>query len=189
MLTLESAPPARARLRVFALYDDHPAGQAARWLMAGIGRLAAPSHEVSRQAWKFDLAGHPRPMRLVNLQDAGEAEVLIVAGSDVARPDPAFLMWLEELVPWKRNRPARGVLLALLAETEPDPLAPPSLLRAALLRFGQRAELELFWQPLRVYAEDDLSWVGPVWERLRPGGAAGFKPALAPVAGGAAGCA
>jgi hypothetical protein len=180
MLTLEPAPPIRARLRLFALYDDYNAGLAARWLLTGIERFTASSHEIRRQMWKFDLAGHPRPMRLLNLQDAGEADVLIVAGSDVARPDPAFLEWLDELVPWKANRPERGVLLALLAESEPDPLAPPSLLRAALLRFGHRAELELLWQPMRVYAEDDLAWFVPALERLRQSRAAGFRLATTP---------
>jgi hypothetical protein len=159
MLTFEPVPQARARLRQFALYDDHEAGHAAKWLAAVVERRAAPAREVTRELWKFDVAYHPRQMRRLALQDAGEAEVLIVAARDVARPDPVFLDWLAELAPWKVNRPARGLLLALLDERGEQADEPPSLLRAALTAFSSRAEVEFFWRPFADYREDDPLWV------------------------------
>jgi hypothetical protein len=66
---------------------------------------------------------------------------------------------LAELAPWKVNRPARGLLLALLDERGEPADEPPSLLRAALTAFSSRAEVEFFWRPFADYREDDPLWV------------------------------
>lgn len=161
MLTFEPPPLVRPRLRQFALFDTHEAGLAARWLTTEIERCATPAREVSRALWKFDIASHRGQLRLMSLQDAGEAEVLVVVASDVARPEPVFLDWLAELTPWKCNRPERTRLVALLAETNNEPWVPPSLLRAALATFSHRAEVEFIWRPLEVFREDDTLWLKP----------------------------
>jgi hypothetical protein len=168
MLTFEQPPILRARLRQFALYDGHEAGLAARWLTSAITHHAAAAREVTRELWKFDVAHHPRQMRLMTLQDAGEAEVLIIAANDVARPEPAFLGWLAELTPWKINRPERSLLLALLDERGEQADEPCSLLRAALTEFSERAEMEFVWRPIGDYHEDDLLWLKPALARFVP---------------------
>jgi hypothetical protein len=168
MLTFEPTPLLRARLRQFALHDDHEARLAAKWLAAAVERHVAPVREVTRELWKFDLARHPQQMRRMTLQDAGEAEVLIIAANDVARPEPAFLDWLAELTPWKINRPERSLLLALLDEQGEQADEPCSLLRAALTEFSERAEVEFVWRPLDDYREDDLVWLKPALARFVP---------------------
>jgi hypothetical protein len=168
MLTFEPPPLVRPRLRQFAVYDDHEAGLAAKWLAAAVERHLAPAREVTREFWKFDLARHPRQMRRMTMQDAGEAEVLVIAANDVARPEPAFLDWLGELTPWKVNRPERSLLLALLDERGEQADEPCSLLRAALTEFSGRAEMELVWRPLDDYREDDLAWLQPTLARFIP---------------------
>jgi hypothetical protein len=161
MTTTEPPLITRPRLRQFALYDNHEAGLAARWLTTEIERNTRSTREVSRELWKFDIAHRNGPLREMSLQDAGEAEVIVLAASDVAQPDPAFLDWLVDLTPWKANRAECGVLLALLVEADDEPWNPPSRLRSALMDFSQRADLEFLWRPMRLFQEDDLDWVKP----------------------------
>src|ERR1043166_2800384 len=97
--------PAQMRLRQFVLYDDYNAGVAGRWLAAEIVRAAAPACDASSIGMsKTNFAMRPGRLREMALQEAGEADVLMVAASEVSAPEPAVLEWLDALAPWKANR-------------------------------------------------------------------------------------
>jgi len=158
-------PLTRARMRLFLIYDDFAAGIAARWLAGEIGSVASRTCEVTSGMWKFDVATRVGMFREMTLQEAGEADVLIVAASNLNAPSPEFLRWLEALAPWRANRPQRGLLVGLLGEAATE-VPELDALTQSLAQFAGRAELEFTWQPMGVHAFGDSGWVMPAIERL-----------------------
>ena len=114
MLTLDlKIPPAaatRARLRQFLIYDDHAAGVAARWLGSEIHAHAARHCAVTSEMWKLEVATRFVMFRETTLQEAGEADVIVVAVSNPGAPEPGFEDWLESLA-HGRGRSGRDGLL------------------------------------------------------------------------------
>lgn len=155
----------RARLRQFLLYDDYFAGLAGRWLGGEITRLLEPACETSLEMWKTDLATRSGRLRDMTLQDAGEADILIVSVSEVCAPDPTALQWLDALVPWKANRAHRGLLLVLLG-VEGCEVEELTAFGECLAQFARRADLAFAWQPMGVRSVGDSNWVMPLLRRV-----------------------
>lgn len=158
-------PLAPARMRQFQVYDDFAAGVAARWLAGEIRSVARRNCEETSEMWKIDVAMQFGKFREMTMQDAGEADVLIVAVSAAGEPSSAFLEWLEELAPWRANRPHPGLLVGLLGEAATEAVE-LDVLTLALGQFARSAEMEFIWQPMGVHAMGDSDWVMPALERL-----------------------
>jgi hypothetical protein len=168
MLTLDlTIPPAaatRARLRQFLIYDDHAAGVAARWLGSEIHSHAARHCAVTSEMWKLEVATRFVLFRETTLQDAGEADVIVVAVNNPGAPEPGFEQWLESLA-HERGRSGRDGLLIGLLGGAPDQSGSGDLAKA-LEACALRAGMEFHGQPAGARADGEADDVRSLVTRL-----------------------
>lgn len=158
--------PRPSRLRIFSLYEDFASGIPARWLAGEISLLAKPQRESTTEMWKFDHVARPGAFQKMTAQEAGEADVLIVAAVSVNDAPAGLVDWFEQLTAWRQNRLYPGLLVGLLGiQSEVDVEA--SVMRNDLQRFAERTGATFLWRPMDVYGEADAKWlVAPVKQFL-----------------------
>src|SRR5262245_45732369 len=115
---MEPVQTQRAKLRVFTLYGDFPAGIRAKRLIHRMISLAGKDWELSAEMWKLDSVAPIGPIRDMIAEEAGESDVLLIAVSSVEQPDPAVIRWLHTLVHWKANRTIPGLLVGFPGDEE-----------------------------------------------------------------------
>jgi len=141
----EMKPAANGTLRLFTLYVDFNAGVVAKRLVSQIVDLAGNEWSSTLEMQSLSSVIHPRRVvREFIGQEAGEADVLIVACNSLDQPEPAVACWLDSLAPWQANRETPGLLIGLLGETRDQAVVSDSLLRQ-LLNFGARTQMDFFW--------------------------------------------
>lgn len=148
----------RSRLRLFSLYEDFASGIPARWLAGEISLLAKPRCESTTEMWKFDHVVRTGAFQKMTAQEAGEADVLIVAAVSVNDAPAGLNEWFEQLTAWRQNRLTPGLLVGLLGiQSEVDVDA--SVMRNDLQRFAERTGTTFLWRPMDVYGQADASWL------------------------------
>jgi hypothetical protein len=161
---------ARARLRLFTLYADFPAGMRAKRLARQIAALAGENWEVSAEMWKLDSISPIGAIRDMIAQEAGESDVLAIAISNVDQPEPAITGWLNSLVNWKANRAVPGLLVGLLGD-EDRKVAGHNWMVEQLGAFAKRSQMDLAWQAAGKDSSSDSDWlargVGLLLERKK----------------------
>jgi hypothetical protein len=161
---IEPVSSAKGRLRLFTLYADYPAGIRARRLAAQVRRLAT-QWDVAAEMWKLDSVAPVGPIREMIAQEAGESDVLLIAVSSVAGPDPALVEWLGSLVNWKANRLVPGLLVGLLGDEERDVEA-ENVMADQLAAFAQKTQMNFAWQTAGRDAFLDSDWLAADLEKL-----------------------
>ncbi len=104
------------KLRLFALYVDFAAAVRARWAASQISRLAGGQWKTSSEMWNLDSLAASESIRKMILQDAADADVLIVAMSSLDRRELELVRWLDSLAAVKASRPVSGLCLGLLGD-------------------------------------------------------------------------
>src|SRR5262245_51972231 len=138
-------PAKAAPLRLFTLYADFAAGVRAKRLTARITRAVAPQCQSIVNMWTLNSVGPIGVIGEMIAQEAGEADILLIASSAADRPEPTITGWLESLVNWKLNRVVPGLLIGLLGDGE-TPVADQSWLRLELTRFAGKTQMSVGWQ-------------------------------------------
>jgi hypothetical protein len=104
------------RLRLFSLYVDFPAAVRARWATCQISRLAGEQWKTSAEMWNLDTLTTSEPIRKMIVQDAADADVLVIAMSSLDWRELELVEWLNCLAAGKANRPGTGLFIGLLGD-------------------------------------------------------------------------
>jgi hypothetical protein len=158
-------PRATATLRLFTLYVDFPAGFRARHLTKQIAASAGNDWRVRVEMWKLDAIGPVGPIRDMIAQEAGEADVLLVATSSLDQLDPAVVRWLESLVHWRANRAIPGLLIGLLAGDDGIVQEVNRSVRP-LAAFARRTGMDFVWHTPTADTPVDSGWLADGVRRL-----------------------
>ena len=182
-LATTAAASARSKARIFVLYEDFASGIPARWLAGEIARLAKPLGDSTIEMWKFDHVTRTGAFQKMTAQEAGEADVLIIAAVSVNELPHGLLDWFNLVASWKKNRLSPTLIAGLLGiqgePTETDFV--PSVMSDELARFAQRTESKFVWRWMNVYGEADSTWLRePVqqWLALQKQLSTGATPTL-----------
>jgi hypothetical protein len=147
------------KLHLFSLYVDLPASVCARWATSMINRQAGPHWRTSSEMWKIDSLRSSASIRQMTINDAANADIIIVAASSLAQPEPALLEWLDALAARKNNHPAApGLLIGLLGDdaTRTEDL---NWTVRPLIRCAQQIGREFFWQWMGDGAMNSAEWL------------------------------
>jgi hypothetical protein len=115
---IEEEKEANGKLRLFSLYVDFAASVHARWAAGTITKLAGPRWKTSNETWNLDSLIASQQVRKITIQEAADADVLIVALSSLDRREPKLIEWLDALAAGKAERPVSGLLIGLLGDEE-----------------------------------------------------------------------
>jgi len=162
---LEPEMVANRKLRLFTLYADFPAGVRAKRLSGQITRLAGKDWEPSVEMWKLDAVSPIGHIKDMIAQEAGEADVLLIASSASAQPDPATIRWLNSLAGWKAKRPVSGLLIGLLGDEERAAGATDWMVTELAL-FARRTQMDFVWHRAEHGALDHGDWLAAGVENL-----------------------
>ncbi len=115
---IEEEKETNGKLRLFSLYVDFEASVHARWAAGTITKLAGPRWKTSNEMWNLDSLNASQQVRKITIQEAVDADVVIVALSSLDRREPKLIEWLDALVAERTERPASGLLIGLLGDEE-----------------------------------------------------------------------
>jgi hypothetical protein len=163
---------AKAKLRLFSLYADYPAGIRARRVAGQIKALAGHNWEISAEMWKLDSVAPIGPIREMIAQEAGESEVLLIAVSAADQHETALAEWLNSLLDWKVNQTIPGLLVGLLGD-EDHKMEETNCTVELLAAFAQRTQMNLVWQAMGSDSMDSR-WLAGCVERLLERGRIGL---------------
>lgn len=164
-ILIEPAAAVDAKLRLFTLYADFPAGVRAKRLVSRIASRSGRKWAVTAEMWKLDSVTPIAAIRDLIAQEAGESDVLLIAISAVDQPEPAVIHWLNSLVNWKLNRPVPGLLVGLPGD-EDRRADETNWLVDQLAAFARRTRMEFVWRAAGRDAAEDLDWLTAGLERL-----------------------
>jgi hypothetical protein len=156
-LLVESEVERKIPLRCFSLYADYPAGIRAKRLSSQLAAVFGCCSQFSSELWKLDSVAPVGPIRKMIAQEAGEADVLLLAVSS-NQPDAALRQWLKSLIPWKSNRLVAGLLVGLLGDEE-NQVNDTNWLVQELTAFAQRTGMRLVWQAAGRDSLYDCDWL------------------------------
>jgi hypothetical protein len=115
---IEQEVEANGKLRLFSLYVDFAASAHARWAAGTITKLAGPRWKTSNEMWNLDSLSNSQQVRKITIQEAVDADVLIVALSSLNQREPKLIEWLEAVVNGKTERQVSGLFIGLLGDEE-----------------------------------------------------------------------
>ena len=156
---VEVTGPLSPQLRLFTIYEDSEAGVTAAWLVDEIRRYIRNRCVLLQELWKLDLiAGFVR-FREITLEDAAEADVVLLSLRSLEQPVPSVCSWLESLKSQRAHRSTPGLLLAVLGTEEEEERVAESPLMNCLQQFSRSARLEFAWAPGDAYRLRDSAWL------------------------------
>ncbi len=172
--------PTRTKLRIFALYEDFASGIPARWLAGEIALHGKSRCDSSIEMWKFDHVTRTGAFQKMTAQEAGAADVLIIAAVSVNEVPAGLDDWLRQVAAWKQNRLSPGLVMGLLG-IQNESNVERSLLVNDLARFAAHSKMTFDWRPMDVYGQADAKWTAiPVEQFLADRIAAAFPTPLGP---------
>jgi hypothetical protein len=115
---IEQEVEANGKLRLFSLYVDFAASVHVRWAATTVTKLAGPRWKTSVEMWNLDSLGNSQQLRQITIQEAGDADVLIIALSSLDRREPKLIEWLDAVSAGKGDRPGSGLFISLLGDEE-----------------------------------------------------------------------
>jgi hypothetical protein len=145
-------------IRLFSLHVDFPASVHVRWLTGKIIELAGPHWKTSSETWKIDALKASDGIRKMLTSDAINADVVIVAFSLLAQPEPALIQWLNALGAEHISRPTPGVLIALLGNEDSKAQELDEVVKP-LMVCSQQLGRDFIWQWMGEIRTLDGAWV------------------------------
>jgi hypothetical protein len=140
------------------LYADFPSVVRLKWLTGQVVKLAGQSWEPHVEMWKLDSVTPNGPIKEMIAQEAGEADVLIIAMSSLDQREPALTQWLDSVVAWKTNCRVPGLLIGLLGDEEHQ-AGELDWMVSQLGDFARRTQMGFIWRWMDRDAMDDASWL------------------------------
>jgi len=162
---IEGAGAVKGRLRIFTCYMDFPAGVRAKRLADQIISMAGADPDTSIEMWKMDSVPEIGPLMAIIAQEAAQADVLIIAASSPASPDPVLQRWLYSLAVRNDRTPADRLLIALLGcenvwRDEADQTV------VALGDFARRNGMEFVWRTMEPHFRNEFGLLPVQLERF-----------------------
>jgi hypothetical protein len=162
---MEPKTGVKAKLRLFALYADFPAGVRAKRLISRIRSLSGQKWELFVELWKLSSVSPVGPIREMIAEEAGESDVLLVVISSVDQPDPGVIRWLDSLVHSKANRPLPGLIIGLPGDEE-HKVDETNWFVDYLVQFARKTHMDVAWQTAGHDHAEDGDWLVAGLERL-----------------------
>jgi hypothetical protein len=106
------------KLRLFSLYVDFNASTHVKWAGGTITKLVDRQWKTRCEMWHLDAFKASRQLWNLMLEDAADADVLIVALSSLDQRDLRLFEWLEALAEIRKDNPSPGLLIGLLGDEE-----------------------------------------------------------------------
>jgi hypothetical protein len=165
MITHSHPTVGEARLRLFTLYADFPAGIRARHLAGQLGKLSGTECALASEMWKLDSVFPVGPIREMIIEAAAESDLLVIAASHMEVPDEELNAWLNSLVIGKTNRLFPGLLVGLLGDDEHE-IVEAHWLVQRLQSFAGEARMNFIWQSADRDSLRNTRWLGDSFEKL-----------------------
>ena len=153
------------KLRLLSLYGDLPASVHARWVAGRIARLAGPHWQTTSEMWKIDSLQVSEPIRKMIVNDAANADVIIIAASSWAQSEPALIQWLKSVEACKTGRLYCSLAIGLLGDEETT-AADLSCVVTPLIHSLQQANKDFIWRGMGNGAMNDSNWFAGKVEEL-----------------------
>jgi hypothetical protein len=169
---VESEMLTDGRLRLFSLYMDIAAAGRARWATSQISRLAGEHWKSSTEMWNLDSLTASEAIRKMIIQDAADADVLVIAMSSLDRRELELVQWLDSLAAGKAKRSGSGLFIGLLGD-EDGRAGELDWTVKQFLRCAQRTDRDFIWRWMVGEAMDSDEWladsVAALLARKQPG--------------------
>jgi hypothetical protein len=147
-----------AKLRLFSLYVDFAASVPARWASGVIANLVGSTWKTHCEMWNLDTFKSSQQLRELMLQDAAEADVLVIALSSLDQRQTELIDWLEALASKKGGHLGAGMFIGLLGDEANE----AGELRWTVKRFigcAQKMGRDFIWQWMGQGAINDATWL------------------------------
>ena len=188
-----------AKLRLFSLYVDFAASARAKWVSDTITRLVRPKWKTCCEMWNLDSVKASQPIRKIILQEASEADVLVIALSSLDQREPKLMEWLNTLTGKQPEPPVSRLFIGLLGD-EAHEAGELGWTVKQFIGCAQSMGRDFIWHWMGQEALNDITWladnvkkflahkqslsnmaslqeatagVGPIPEALRPAADAG----------------
>lgn len=151
----ESAP---MKLRLFSLYVDFTASTHVKWAGGAITKLVGQHWKTQCEMWHLDAFKASKQLWDLMLQDAADADVLIVALSSLDQRDSKLIEWLDALADKRKNNPGAGLLIGLLGDEDHE----AGELRWTVTGFlscAQKMGRDFIWHWMGQDAINDDTWL------------------------------
>ncbi len=147
-----------AKLRLFSLYVDFAASARAKWLSGAITRLVGPKWKTCCEMWNLDSFKASQSIRKIMLQEAAEADVLVIALSSLDQREPKLIEWLDALAGEKTEPPDSRLIIGLLGDEDHE----AGELGWTVKQFigcAQRTGRDFIWHWMGQEAVNDITWL------------------------------
>ena len=146
------------KLRLFSVYVDFAASARARWVSGTITRLVGPKWKTCCEMWHLDSFKASQGIRNIMLQEAAEADVLVIALSSLDQREPKLIEWLEALAGEKAEPPGSRLFIGLLGDEDHE----AGELGWTVKQFigcAQRMGRDFIWHWMGQEALNDITWL------------------------------
>ena len=151
-------PGKNTKLRLFSLYVDFAASVPARWASGVITSLVGPMWKTHCEMWNLNTFKESQQLRELMLQDAAEADVLVIALTSLDQRQTELIEWLEALAAKQAGHLGAGIFIGLLGDEAHE----AGELRWTVKRFigcAQRMGRDFIWQWMGQGAINDATWL------------------------------
>jgi hypothetical protein len=108
--------------------------------------------------WNLDSLNSSPQLRKITIQEAADADVLIVALSSLDQREPKLIEWLDALMDGKTERPVSGLLIGLLGDEEHE-AGELGWTVKQFMRCAQSAGRDFIWHWMGQGAINDATWL------------------------------
>jgi hypothetical protein len=157
-LSVKRTPATNGKLHLFSLSVDFPASVRVRWVANVITKLAGPRWSISSEMWKTDSLATNQRIQQMTIEDATNADVIIIALSSLTQRDPTLTQWLDSLAAGKHNRPLPGLFIGLIGDAETE-VAELKWLVKPMICCAQQLGRDFIWQWMGTNAANDSDWL------------------------------
>jgi hypothetical protein len=147
-----------AKLRLFCLYVDFAASARAKWVSGTITRLAGPKWKTCCEMWNLDSVKASQAIRKIMLQEAVEADVLVIALSSLDQREPRLIEWLNALSHEKAEPPVSRLFIGLLGD-EAHEAGELGWTVKQFIGCAQRMGRDFIWHWMGQEALNDITWL------------------------------
>jgi hypothetical protein len=155
---IEQETQTNTKLHLFSLYVDFAASVRARWATGTITRMVGPRWKTSSEMWNLDCFTASHQLRKIMLQDAADADVLIIALSSLDQRQPRLIEWLSALAENKTEHRVSGLFIGLLGDEDHE----AGELEWTVKQFmgcAQKMGRDFIWHWMGQEAINDTTWL------------------------------
>jgi hypothetical protein len=146
------------KLRLFSLYVDFVASTHVKWAGGTIAKLVDRHCQPQSEMWHLDSFSASQQLWNLMLQDAADADVLIVALSSLDQRESKLIEWLDALADKKTDNPIPGLFIGMLGD-EGHEAGELRWTVKGFLSCAQKMGRDFIWQWMGQEAVNDTTWL------------------------------